>query len=156
MDIFSLLGDKAEDLMSFKCNGIKKEALALPGPDFIDRVFLQSDRNPQVLNNLQRLFGNGRLGNSGYMTILPVDQGIEHTGASSFAPNPAYFDPENIVELAIESGCNGVATTFGNLAIVARKYSHKIPFIAKINHNELLSYPNTFDQISFGNVEEAS
>ena len=144
-----------DSLLNHKCEGIPKESLHLPGPDFVDRVFLPSDRNPRVLVNLQRLFGHGRLGGTGYVSILPVDQGIEHSAGASFAPNPIYFDPENIVKLAIEGGCNAVASTFGVLGAVARKYAHKIPFIVKINHNELLTYPNTFDQIMFGRVEQA-
>jgi class I fructose-bisphosphate aldolase len=128
----------------------------LPGPDYVDRIYLQSDRNPRVLVNLERLINCGRLSNTGYLSILPVDQGIEHSAGASFAPNPEYFDPENIVKLAIEGGCNAVASTFGVLGIVARKYAHKIPFIVKINHNELLTYPNKFDQIMFGKIEEAN
>ena len=129
--------------------------LTLPGPDFVDRSFGQSNRNEQVLRNLQAIYGNGRLANTGYVSILPVDQGIEHSAGASFAPNPIYFDPENIVKLAIEGGCNAVASTYGVLASCSRKYAHKIPFIVKINHNELMTYPNTFDQISFGSVDEA-
>ena len=154
-DIQSLLGDKAEKLLGFKSPKIPKERLHLPGPDFVDRIFLQSDRNSRVLNNLARMYGNGRLGGTGYLSILPVDQGIEHSGGASFAKNPDYFDPENIVKLAIEGGCNAVASTFGVLGMVARKYAHKIPFLVKINHNELLTYPNSFEQILFGTIEEA-
>src|SRR5919197_2209576 len=154
-DIQTLLGEKAESLLGFDSPKIPKERLSLPGPDFVDRVLMQSDRNNRVLGNLSWLFSNGRLGGTGYVSILPVDQGIEHSAGASFAPNPQYFDPENIVRLAIEGGCNAVASTFGVLGIVARKYAHKIPFIVKINHNELLTYPNKFDQILFGTVEEA-
>jgi fructose-bisphosphate aldolase, class I len=149
------LGAKAESLLGFKSPKISKERLHLPGPDFIDRVYAQSDRNLRVLNNLHRLFNTGRLAGSGYMSILPVDQGIEHSAAASFAKNPDYFDGGNIVKLAIEGGCNAVASTFGVLGSVARKYAHKIPFIVKMNHNELLTYPNQFNQILFGTVQEA-
>jgi class I fructose-bisphosphate aldolase len=134
---------------------ITKEQLTLPGGDFTERVFMQTNRNPQVLRSIESLYNHGRLGGTGYVSILPVDQGIEHSAGASFAPNPAYFDPENIIKLAVEGGCNGVATTFGVLAANSRKYAHKIPFIVKINHNEFLSYPNKFDQIMFGSVEEA-
>ncbi len=154
-DIQSLLGDKAESLLGFSSPKISKERLHLPGPDFVDRVFMQSDRNNRVLGNLEWIHKNGRLGGTGYVSILPVDQGIEHSGGASFAKNPDYFDPENIVKLAIEGGCNAVASTFGVLGVVARKYAHKIPFIVKINHNELLTYPNSFEQILFGTVEQA-
>lgn len=153
--ILDLLGEQAESLLGFTCKGIPKESLHLPGPDFVERVFMQSDRNPQVLRSLQSMYDHGRLGGSGYMSILPVDQGIEHTGGASFAPNPEYFDPENIVKLAIEGGCNAVASTFGVLGIVARKYAHKIPFLVKFNHNELLTYPEKYDQIFFGNIKQA-
>src|SRR5215468_12795847 len=149
------LGARAEALLEFHSPKIAKEHLHLPGPDFIDRVYAASDRNVRVLTNLQRLFGQGRLNGTGYMSILPVDQGIEHAAGASFAKNPAYFDGENIVKLAIEGGCNAVASTFGVLGSVARKYAHKIPFIVKINHNELLTYPNKFDQVLFGTVKEA-
>src|SRR5271155_141338 len=149
------LGSKAESLLGFKSPKISKDRLHLPGPDFIDRIYAASDRNIRVLNNLHRLFFHGRLSGTGYMSILPVDQGIEHSAGASFAKNPIYFDGENIVKLAIEGGCNAVASTFGVLGSVARKYAHKIPFIVKINHNEFLSYPNKFDQIMFGNVREA-
>jgi fructose-bisphosphate aldolase, class I len=149
------LGAKADSLLGFKSPKISKERLHLPGPDFIDRVYAASDRNIRVLNNLHRLFFTGRLAGTGYMSILPVDQGIEHSAGASFAKNPDYFDGENIIKLAIEGSCNAVASTFGVLGSVARKYSHKIPFIVKINHNELLTYPNQFNQISFGTVEEA-
>jgi class I fructose-bisphosphate aldolase len=155
VDIHSTLGDEADSLLGHESKGIPKEDLTLPGPDFIDRVLAQSDRSPQVLRNLQSLFDHGRLGGTGYVSILPVDQGIEHSGAASFAPNPKYFDPQNIVELAIEGGCNGVASTFGVLASVSRRYAHRIPFIVKINHNELLTYPNKFDQVMFGSVDQA-
>ena len=154
-NIEQLLGSKAESLLGFKSPKIAKERLHLPGPDFIDRIYSLTDRNVRVLTNLQRLFGTGRLGNTGYLSILPVDQGIEHSAGASFAKNPDYFDGENIVKLAIEGGCNAVASTYGVLGSVARKYAHKIPFIVKINHNELLTFPNKADQILFGTVEEA-
>ncbi len=149
------LGDAAESLLGFSNPRIPKERLHLPGPDFVDRIFAPSNRNARVLANLQRLFRHGRLAGTGYLSILPVDQGIEHSAGASFAKNPDYFDAENIVKLAVEAGCNAVASTFGVLGIVARKYAHHIPFIVKINHNELLTYPNKFDQILFGTVEEA-
>jgi len=155
-DIQSLLGDKAESLLGFTSPKIPKERLHLPGPNFLDDVFIQSDRNNRVLGNLAWMYNHGRLGGSGYLSILPVDQGIEHSGGASFAKNPDYFDPENIVKLAIEGGCNAVASTFGVLGIVARKYAHKIPFMVKINHNELLTYPNNFEQILFGKVKQAA
>jgi class I fructose-bisphosphate aldolase len=155
VDVESLLGDQADHLLNYTASGIDASALHLPGPNFVSEVLAQTDRSPQVLRNLAGLFDSGRLGGSGYVSILPVDQGIEHTAAASFAPNPIYFDPANIVELAIEGGCNAVATTFGVLGSVSRTYAHKIPFIVKLNHNELLTYPNTFDQIMFGNVEQA-
>ena len=154
-DIVRHLGDKASYLLDHQSKTISKDQLYLPSPDFIDRVFSGTNRSIPVLKNLQQLYGTGRLANTGYLSILPVDQGIEHTAGASFAPNPVYFDPENIIKLAIEGGCNGVATTFGVLGAVARKYAHKIPFIVKINHNELLTYPNKFDQILFGSIEEA-
>jgi class I fructose-bisphosphate aldolase len=154
-NIEQLLGSKAESLLSFKSPKISRERLHLPGPDFIDRIYALTDRNVRVLTNLQRLFGTGRLGKTGYLSILPVDQGIEHSAGASFAKNPDYFDGENIVKLAIEGGCNAVASTFGVLGSVARKYAHKIPFIVKINHNELLTFPNQFNQILFGTVQEA-
>ena len=154
-DIQTLLGDKAESLLGFSSPKIAKERLHLPGPDFVDRIFTQSDRNNRVLGNLAWMYNHGRLGGTGYLSILPVDQGIEHSAGASFAPNPDYFDPENIVKLAIEGGCNAVASTFGVLGIVARKYAHKIPFVVKINHNELLTYPNMAEQILFGSVEQA-
>src|SRR6266567_1606924 len=154
--IAQYLGDKAESLLNFKSPKISKEHLHLPGPDVVDRLFAGSDRNNRVLCNLQRIVKQGRLGGTGYLSILPVDQGIEHSGGASFAKNPAYFDAENIVRLAIEGGCNAVASTFGVLGAVARKYAHKIPFLVKINHNELLTYPNKFDQITFGTVKQAA
>jgi fructose-bisphosphate aldolase, class I len=153
--IEQLLGAKTESLLGFNSPKISKERLHLPGPDFIDRVYASTDRNLRVLNNLQRMFGHGRLANTGYLSILPVDQGIEHSAGASFAKNPDYFDGGNIVKLAIEGGCNAVASTFGVLGSVARKYAHKIPFIVKINHNELLTFPNQFNQILFGTVQEA-
>jgi class I fructose-bisphosphate aldolase len=153
--IQSLLGPEAEELLSHKCEGFPKESLHLPGPDFIDRVWVGSDRSPGVLRSLASLFGHGRLAGTGYLSILPVDQGVEHSAAASFAPNPIYFDPENIVKLALEGGCNAVASTLGVLGVVARKYAHKIPFIVKINHNEMLSYPNFYDQTLFASVEQA-
>ena len=153
--IEQVLGAKAESLLGFKNPKISKERLHLPGPDFIDRVYAVSDRNVRVLNNLHRIFFTGRLAGTGYLSILPVDQGIEHSGGASFAKNPDYFDGENIVKLAIEGGCNAVASTFGVLGSVARKYAHKIPFIVKMNHNELLTFPNKFDQVLFGTVQEA-
>ncbi|HBX77142.1 MAG TPA: class I fructose-bisphosphate aldolase [Acidimicrobiaceae bacterium] len=155
MDIQGLLGSDAESLLSHVSTTIDKGQLHLPGPDFVDRIFAQTDRPPQVLRSLQQLFNGGRLGGTGYVSILPVDQGIEHTAAASFAPNPAYFDPENIVKLAIEGGCNAVASTFGVLGSMSRSYAHKIPFIVKLNHNELLTYPNSFDQVMFGSVQRA-
>ena len=155
MDIQSLLGDEAESLLNHESKGIPKDDLVLPGADYIDRVFSQTDRSPQVLRNLQALLGHSRLGGTGYVSILPVDQGIEHSAAASFAPNPQYFDPRNIVELAIEGGCNAVASTFGVLGAVSRRYAHKIPFIVKMNHNELITYPNKFDQVMFGSVDQA-
>jgi len=154
-NVQALLGQDAEYLLGHTCKTVSKEMLHLPGPDFIDRVFVGSNRPTPVLNSLHDLFNNGRLSGTGYMSILPVDQGIEHSAGASFAPNPIYFDPEKIVELAIEGGCNAVASTYGVLGSVARKYAHKIPFVVKINHNELLTYPNTFDQIMFGTIEDA-
>lgn len=154
-EIVKLLGNEADFLLKHECKTVPKEMLHLPGPDFVDRIFVPSDRNPQVLRNLQLLFNTGRLAGTGYLSILPVDQGIEHSAGASFAPNPIYFDPENIVKLAIEGGCNAVASTLGVLGSVARKYAHKIPFILKINHNEFLSYPNTYDQILFASVKQA-
>src|SRR6476660_156213 len=153
--IEELLGSDARTLLDHTAQTITKDHIQVPGPDFIDRVWSISDRSPSVLRNLQSLFDNGRLAGTGYLSILPVDQGIEHSAGASFAPNPQYFDPENIVKLAIEGGCNGVASTYGVLGSVARKYAHKIPFIVKINHNELLTLPNKFDQVLFGTVKEA-
>jgi class I fructose-bisphosphate aldolase len=151
--ITELLGDKAEYLLNHQSKTISKDQLHLPGPDFVDRIWINSDRSPQVLRGLQSLYSQGRLANTGYLSILPVDQGIEHSGGASFAKNPIYFDPENIIKLAIEGGCNAVATTYGGLGFLARKYAHKIPFIVKINHNEFLTYPNKFDQIMFASVK---
>lgn len=153
--IADLLGDEAESLLGHECTKIGKEQLHLPGGDWVDRIFSKSDRSIIVLGALQRLFGAGRTGGSGYLSLLPVDQGIEHSGGASFAPNPIYFDPENIVKLAIDGGCNGVASTLGVLGTVARKYAHKIPFILKFNHNELLTLPNTFDQVMFASIKQA-
>ncbi len=153
--ISELLGKDAESLLTHQSKTISKSQLHLPGADFVDRIFLQSNRTPQTLRSLQALFGTGRLANTGYLSILPIDQGIEHSAGASFAKNPIYFDPENIIKLAMEGGCNAVATTFGGLAIMSRKYAHKIPFIVKINHNELLTYPNKADQIMFGSVRDA-
>ncbi len=153
-NVISLLGDKADYLLNHQPK-ISKDLLHLPGSDHIDKRWIYTDRNQRVINNMERLYGSGRLAGTGYLSILPVDQGVEHTGGASFAPNPIYFDPENIVKLAIEAGCNGVASTFGVLSQVSRKYAHKIPFIVKINHNELLTYPNKYDQILFGTVEDA-
>ena len=154
-NINDLLGKDADYLLKHQSKTIRKEQLHTPSPDFVDKVFAQTNRNTQVLRNLQALYGTGRLANTGFVSILPIDQGIEHSAGASFAKNPAYFDPENIVKLAIEGGCNGVATTFGALAMMSRKYAHKIPFIVKINHNELLTYPNKADQIMFGSVKDA-
>ena len=148
------LGDEADYLLNHEAK-INKSLLHLPGPDWVGRMFAQSDRNPQVLRSLQQLYGTGRLANTGYLSILPVDQGIEHSAAASFAPNPIYFDPQNIIELAIAGGCNAVATTLGVLGIVSRKYAHKIPLIVKINHSELLTYPNANDQVMYASVEQA-
>jgi len=150
-----LLGSDAQALLSYKCRGFSQDHLHLPGPDFVDRILAASDRTVPVLRNFQLLLNTGRLGGTGYVSILPVDQGIEHSAGASFAPNPMYFDPENIVRLAIEGGCNAVASTLGVLGAVSRKYAHKIPFLVKLNHNELLTYPNKFDQIMFGNVSQA-
>jgi fructose-bisphosphate aldolase, class I len=155
VDIQSLLGDEAESLLAHESKGIPRDDLHLPGPDYIERVFSLADRSPQVQRNLQSLYDHGRLGGTGYVSILPVDQGIEHSAAASFAPNPQYFDPAKIVELAIEGGCNAVASTFGVLGATARRYAHRIPYIVKMNHNELLTYPNKFDQVMFGSVEQA-
>jgi class I fructose-bisphosphate aldolase len=152
--IREILGNEADGLLSHQCK-VSKENLHLPGPDFIDRIFVGSDRPTRAVTSLAQLFNSGRLAGTGYVSILPVDQGIEHSAGASFAPNPAYFDPENIVKLAIEGGCNGVASTLGVLGSVARKYAHKIPFLMKFNHNEFLSYPNTYDQILFANIKQA-
>jgi fructose-bisphosphate aldolase, class I len=154
-NINDLLGKDADYLLKHQSKTILKEQLQTPSPDFVDKVFVQTNRNTQVLRSLQALYGTGRLANTGFVSILPIDQGIEHSAGASFAKNPAYFDPENIVKLAIEGGCNGVATTFGALAMMSRKYAHKIPFIVKINHNELLTYPNKADQIMFGSIKDA-
>jgi fructose-bisphosphate aldolase, class I len=153
--IEDLLGSDTEKLLKYECKGVKKDQLILPGPDFVTRVVKDTDRSPQVLRNFESILTHGRLNGTGYVSILPVDQGIEHSAGASFAPNPACFDPENIVKLAIEGGCNAVASTFGVLGSCARKYAHRIPFIVKLNHNEFLSYPNKFDQIMFGSVREA-
>ncbi len=153
-NIRNILGKESAGLLTHTCK-VSRDMLHLPGPDFVDRIFMQSDRTPNVLRNMQAMYDHGRLGGTGYLSILPVDQGIEHSAGASFAPNPVYFDPENIVKLAVESGCNAVASTLGVLGILARKYAHRIPFIVKINHNELLSYPNTHDQILFASVEQA-
>ncbi len=154
-DIAGLLGAEADSLMSHVCKGIPKESLHLPGPDFVDRVVASSDRTPAVMRSLQTMFDHGRLGGTGYLSILPVDQGIEHSGGASFAKNPMYFDPENIVKLAMEGGCNAVASTLGVLGAVSRKYAHRIPFMLKFNHNEFLTYPNKFDQICFASIKQA-
>lgn len=154
-NVMELLGDRADSLLSHVCKGIPKESLQLPGPDFIDRVWMYSDRSPNVLRSLQSIYDHGRLAGTGYLSILPVDQGVEHTAGASFAPNPEYFDPENIVKLAIEGGCNAVASTFGVLGVVARKYAHKIPFLVKFNHNELMTYPEKYNQILFGGIKQA-
>jgi len=155
MDIQSLLGHESDDLLSHQCHGIEKSALHLPGPDFIDRVVFQSDRSPTTMRNLQSIYNHGRLAGTGYLSLLPVDQGVEHSAGASFAPNALFFDPENIIKLAIEGGCNGVASTLGVLASISRKYAHKIPFIVKINHNELLTYPNIYNQTLFASVKQA-
>ncbi|MBM3393603.1 MAG: class I fructose-bisphosphate aldolase [Betaproteobacteria bacterium] len=154
-DIAALLGADAESLLKHQCKTISRESLHLPGPDFVDRVVSSSDRTPAVMRAMAQLYGHGRLAGTGYLSILPVDQGIEHSAGASFAPNPAYFDPENIVKLAIEGGCNAVASTLGVLGSVSRKYAHRIPFILKFNHNEFLSYPNTYDQSMFADMEQA-
>ena len=153
--IREILGSDADGLLAHQCKTISKDKIHLPGPDFVDRIFVGSDRPTRTLVSLQQLFGSGRLANTGYVSILPVDQGIEHSAGASFAANPIYFDPENIVKLAIEGGCNAVASTLGVLGIVARKYAHKIPFLLKFNHNEFLSYPNSYDQIRFANIKQA-
>jgi fructose-bisphosphate aldolase, class I len=149
------LGKDADDLLAYKAKGFSKDSLHLPGGDFVDRVMMNGDRRPAVLRNFQQIINHGRLAGTGYVSILPVDQGIEHSAGASFAANPIYFDPENIVKLAIEGGCNAVASTLGGLGIVSRKYAHKIPFLVKLNHNEFLTYPNKYDQIMFGSVEQA-
>ena len=154
-NIVELLGKDADFLLKHQSKTISKDRLHLPNPNFVDNIFVQSNRSPQVLRSLQQLFGTGRLANTGFLSILPIDQGIEHSAGASFAKNPDYFDPENIIKLAIEGGCNGVATTYGVLAMMSRKYAHRIPFIVKINHNELLTYPNKADEIMFGSVEDA-
>jgi len=154
-NIADLLGKDADHLLKHKSKTISKDQLHIPNPDFVDQIFAQTSRNTQVLRSLQTLFGTGRLANTGFVSILPIDQGIEHSAGASFAKNPIYFDPENIIKLALEGGCNAVATTFGALAMTSRKYAHKIPFIVKINHNELLTYPNKADQIMFGSVKDA-
>src|SRR5512137_341762 len=154
-DIAKLLGSEAETLLNYRCTGIPADMLHLPGPDYVDRVVSQKDLRPGVLRALQTLFNTGRMAGSGYLSILPVDQGIEHSGGASFAPNPIYFDPENIVRLAIEGGCNAVASTLDVLGSVARKYAHKIPFLVKINHNEILTYPEIYDQTLFASVDQA-
>jgi len=155
-DIEKLLGAEADSLLSYQCSGIPRTSLHLPGPDFVDRVVAQSDRKPSVMRSYQTLLDHGRLGGTGYVSILPVDQGVEHSAGASFAPNPQYFDPENIVKLAIEGGCNAVASTLGVLGSVARRYAHKIPFLVKINHNEMLTYPTLYDQTLFASVRQAS
>lgn len=154
-DIAAILGNEADKLLNHECIGVSKSRLHIPGPDFVDRIMAISDRKPGVLRNLQALYNHGRLAGSGYLSILPVDQGVEHSAGASFAPNPMFFDPENITKLAIEGGCNAVASTLGVLGIVARRYAHKIPFILKINHNELLTFPNKYDQTLFASVDQA-
>ncbi|MGH9305520.1 MAG: class I fructose-bisphosphate aldolase [Acidimicrobiales bacterium] len=155
VDVKALLGDEAEELLSYTAKAIGRDQLVLPGPDFVDRVLVDGDRPISVLRNLALMYSHGRLGSTGYLSILPVDQGIEHSAAASFAKNPAYFDPKNLCELALAAGCNAIATTLGGLGIVARRYAHKIPFIVKLNHNELLTYPNRFDQVMFASVRQA-
>jgi class I fructose-bisphosphate aldolase len=154
--VSDLLGSEAKSLLDHKCQTISKDQLTLPSPDYLDKVFINSDRSNTVLKNLNWMYNTGRLGKTGYLSILPVDQGIEHSAGASFAPNPAYFDPENIVKLAIEGGCNAVASTVGVLGLTSRKYAHKIPFVVKVNHNEFLSYPNKYDQIMFSTVEQCA
>lgn len=154
-DVIKILGDQGKALLDHKCTTIPKEDITLPGPNYVDDVFTYSDRSNNVMRNLQSMYDTGRLGGTGYLSILPVDQGIEHSAGASFAPNPIYFDPANIVKLAIEGGCNAVASTLGVLGLVSRQYAHKIPFVVKVNHNEILSYPNTFDQRMFASVEQA-
>ena len=153
--VIELIGQENESLLSHVCETVLKQDLHLPGPDFVDKIFSISNRNPQTLRNISLLFNTGRLANTGYLSILPVDQGVEHSAGASFASNPAYFDPENIIRLAIEGGCNAVATTIGGLAMLSRRYAHRIPFIVKLNHNELLTYPNKYDQVLFGSVKDA-
>ena len=153
--LVKLLGSQADNLLGYKCRGFSTDSIHVPGPDFVDRILVGTDRSPSVLRNFQLILNTGRLGGTGYVSILPVDQGIEHSAGASFAPNPLYFDPENIVKLAIEGGCNAVASTLGVLGAVSRKYSHKIPFLVKVNHNEFLRYPNQYDQILFANVRQA-
>ncbi len=153
--LHDLLGAEAEDLLSYRARGFPRDQLHLPGPDFVDRVVAGTDRNPQVMRSMQQILGHGRLAGTGYVSILPVDQGIEHSAGASFAPNPAYFDPGNIVELAIEGGCNAVASTLGVLGSVSRRFAHRIPFLVKLNHNELLTYPNRYDQVMFAHVQQA-
>src|SRR5687767_1976576 len=155
MDLQQLLGDEADALLGYTSKGIPKEDLVLPGGDFVDRVLIDSDRSPTVLRSINQMFNTGRLAGTGYLSILPVDQGIEHSAAASFAKNPAYFDPKNLLELAVEAGCNAVASTFGVLGMTSRRYAHRMPFIVKLNHNELLTLPNKFDQVMFGSVQEA-
>src|SRR5437762_14315533 len=155
-DLEQILGEETAALLRHQCKTIPKDQLHLPGPDAVDRMFASTDRPTRVLSSVQALMNHGRLAGTGYVSILPVDQGIEHSAGASFAPNPAYFDPENIVKLAIEGGCNAVASTLGVLGAVARKYAHKIPFLLKLNHNEFISYPNSFDQIPFASVKQAS
>ncbi|MFG2088539.1 class I fructose-bisphosphate aldolase [Spirillospora sp. NPDC048824] len=155
MELKELLGDEAPSLLTHECRTISRDRLQLPGPDFVDRVVAASDRPPAVLRNLQHVFGTGRLAGTGYLSILPVDQGVEHSAAASFAPNPAYFDPVNLCELAVEAGCNAIASTVGVLGMTSRRYAHRIPFIAKLNHNQLLTYPNSYDQVMFASVKQA-
>ncbi|MDH5650101.1 MAG: class I fructose-bisphosphate aldolase [Gammaproteobacteria bacterium] len=154
-DVIALLGGEAEELLNYQCSGIPKEMIHVPGPDYIDRVVMQKDRPPRVLSSLQAFYDHGRLSGTGYLSILPVDQGVEHSAGASFAPNPVFFDPDNIIKLAMEGGCNGVASTLGVLGSITRKYVHRIPFIIKINHNELLTYPSQYDQTLFANVDQA-
>ena len=153
--ITELLGDDADSLLNHRCETVSSELLHLPGPDFVERVMLDTDRSTTTIRNLRSMYDHGRLAGTGYLSILPVDQGIEHSAGASFAPNPAYFDPANIVELAIEGGCNAVASTLGVLGATSRKYAHRIPYIVKLNHNELLTYPNKFDQVPFGTAKRA-
>jgi len=155
MELKELLGDEASSLLAHECTTIPRDRLILPGPDFVDRVVAATDRSPAVMRNLQQVFDHGRLGGTGYLSILPVDQGVEHSAAASFAPNPAYFDPERLCELAVEAGCNAIASTLGVLGAVSRRYAHRIPFIVKLNHNELLTYPNRYDQVMFASARQA-